>query len=138
MTTATPATRDIIVIGGSSGALEALRTVVRNFEPDLPAAVCVVLHVGAKSHLESILAHSGPLPVTSAKSGGLFEHGKIHVAVPGFHLLLHDSHMLLGAGRAKTWRVRRSTPFSAPQRRHSVVASSAWCCPARWRMAPPD
>ena len=59
MATATPATRDIIVIGGSSGALEALRTVVRNFEPDLPAAIFVVLHVGARSHLESILAQTG-------------------------------------------------------------------------------
>jgi two-component system chemotaxis response regulator CheB len=98
MATEAPATRDIIVIGGSSGALEALRTVVRNFEPGLPAAVFVVLHVGARSHLESILARSGPLPVASAVSGGLLDHGKIHVAVPGFHLLLHDGHMLLRRG----------------------------------------
>src|SRR5688572_11221825 len=98
MATEAPATRDIIVIGGSSGALEALRTVVRNFEPGLPAAVFVVLHVGARSHLESILARSGPLPVVSAVSGGFLGHGKIHVAVPGFHLLLHDGHMLLRRG----------------------------------------
>src|SRR5215213_8458077 len=98
MATATPATRDIIVIGGLSGGLDALRTVVRNLEPGLPATVLVVLHVGAKSHLEAILAQSGPLPVVSAVSGGLIEHGKIHVAVPGSHLLLHDSHMLLRRG----------------------------------------
>ena len=98
MAPATPATRDIIVIGGSGGALEALRTVVRKFEPDLPAAVFVVLHVGARSHLVPILAKAGPLPVVAAVSGERFERGKIYVSVPGFHLLLHDGHMLLRRG----------------------------------------
>jgi two-component system, chemotaxis family, protein-glutamate methylesterase/glutaminase len=98
MAPATPATRDIIVIGGSGGALEALRTVVRKFEPDLPAAVFVVLHVGARSHLVPILAKAGPLPVVAAVSGERFERGKIYVGVPGFHLLLHDGHMLLRRG----------------------------------------
>jgi hypothetical protein len=76
----------------------ALRTVVRNLEPNLPAAVFVVLHMGARSHLQSILVRSGSLAVASAVSGGALEHGKIHVAVPGFHLLLHDGHMLLRRG----------------------------------------
>jgi two-component system chemotaxis response regulator CheB len=71
---------------------------VRNVEPDLPAAIIVVLHVGARSHLETILAQAGPLPVASAVSGAVIERGKIHVAVPGFHLLLHDGHMLLRRG----------------------------------------
>lgn len=98
MATATSATRDIIVIGGSSGGLEALRTLVRNIEPDLPAALFVVMHVGAKSHLAAILAKSGPLPVVPAASGQHFERGTIYVSVPGFHLLLHDGHMLLRRG----------------------------------------
>ncbi|HEX9329418.1 MAG TPA: chemotaxis protein CheB [Reyranella sp.] len=98
MATATSATRDIIVIGGSGGGLEALRALVKDFEPDLPAAVFVVLHVGAKSHLVPILAKAGPLPVLPAASGQRFERGRIHVGVPGFHLLLHDGHMLLRRG----------------------------------------
>lgn len=98
MPEATSATRDIIVIGGSGGGLEALRTLVRDFEQDLPAAVFVVLHVGAYSHLAHILAKAGPLPAVPAVSGQRFERGRIHTGVPGFHLLLHDGHMLLRRG----------------------------------------
>jgi two-component system chemotaxis response regulator CheB len=98
MAKATSATRDIIVIGGSGGGLEALRGLVRNIEPDLPAALFIVMHIGAKSHLAPILAHAGPLPAVPAVSGERFERGKIHVAVPGCHLLLHDGHMLLRRG----------------------------------------
>lgn len=98
MATATPAARDIIVIGGSGGGLEALRTLVRDLPPDLPAAVFVVLHMGASSHLAQILTRSGPLPTVPAVSGERFEPGKIYVAVPGCHLLLHDGHILLRRG----------------------------------------
>jgi two-component system chemotaxis response regulator CheB len=98
MAQATSATHDIIVIGGSGGALEALRTLAHDFPPDLPAAVFVVLHMGASSHLAHILTRSGPLPTVSAASGERFEQGKIYVAVPGSHLLLHDGHMLLRRG----------------------------------------
>lgn len=98
MATATSATRDIIVIGGSSGGLEALRTLVRGFEPGLPASVFVVLHMGANSHLAPILGRAGTLPVVAAESGEHFEHGKIYVGVPGLHLLLHDGHILLRRG----------------------------------------
>jgi two-component system chemotaxis response regulator CheB len=98
MAEATSATRDVIVIGGSGGGLEAMRTLVRGFEPGLPAAVFVVLHVGAYSHLAYILAKAGPLPAVPAVSGQRFERGRIHAGVPGFHLLLHDGHMLLRRG----------------------------------------
>lgn len=98
MATATSATHDIIVIGGSAGALEALRILIKDFEPDLPAAVFVVLHLGATSRLGDILAKAGPLPVVPATSGERIESGKIYVAVPGVHLLLHDGHILLRRG----------------------------------------
>ncbi len=98
MAATTSATRDILVIGGSSGGLEALRTLVRGFEADLPASVFVVLHLGNSSQLPHILDKSGPLPAVPAKSGERFEHGKVYVAVPGCHLMLHDGHILLRRG----------------------------------------
>jgi two-component system chemotaxis response regulator CheB len=94
----TSATHDIIVIGGSGGALEALRTLVRGLPSDLPAALFVVVHMGANSHLAEILAKSGALPVVPAISGEPFRQGQIHVAVPGSHLQLHHGHMLLRRG----------------------------------------
>ncbi|MDF2759127.1 MAG: CheB methylesterase, partial [Thermomicrobiales bacterium] len=36
---------DIIVIGGSAGGIEALRTLVSGLPPDLPAALFVAVHV---------------------------------------------------------------------------------------------
>jgi two-component system chemotaxis response regulator CheB len=98
METATSATHDIIVIGGSAGGLEALRTLIKGFERDLSAAVFVVLHLGSTSRLAESLAKAGPLPIVPAATGVRFERGKIYVAVPGCHLLLHDGHILLRRG----------------------------------------
>lgn len=95
MAEAITATRDVIVIGGSSGSPDALLTLTQGFEPDLPAAVFVVIHIGANSHLAHILSRSGPLPAVTAAPGERFEHGRIYAAVPGCHLMLHDGHILL-------------------------------------------
>ena len=92
------ANRDIVVIGASTGGLDALRVLLGDLPPDLPASVFVVLHVGATSHLASILDKVSTLPVTSAESGTFFEGGRVYVAAPGRHLLLHDNHILLRRG----------------------------------------
>jgi two-component system chemotaxis response regulator CheB len=43
------ANRDLVVIGGSAGATQPLRTILRSLPADLPAAVLIVLHVPANS-----------------------------------------------------------------------------------------
>jgi two-component system chemotaxis response regulator CheB len=91
-------TRDIIVIGGSAGAVEALRELLSKLPPDLPAAILVVVHLGRESVLPAVLGQRSALPVVAAESGAPVEHGRVHVAVPGAHLLLHDSHILLRRG----------------------------------------
>ena len=91
-------TRDVIVIGGSAGALEALRSLLPKLPADLPAAILLVLHLGRVSHLSAILGRCSALPVVDAESGARFERSQIHVAVPGVHLLLHDHHILLRRG----------------------------------------
>jgi two-component system, chemotaxis family, protein-glutamate methylesterase/glutaminase len=90
--------RDRIVIGASAGGVEALTQLVRGLPADLPAAVMVVLHVGAASHLAGILDRAGPLPVAQAQRGDLLEQGRVLVAPPNFHMLLHDDHVLLRRG----------------------------------------
>jgi two-component system, chemotaxis family, protein-glutamate methylesterase/glutaminase len=92
------ANRDILVIGASAGGVEALTQLVRNLPGDLPAAVFVVLHVGSTSHMAEILDRAGPLPVANATSGDPVESGRMLVAPPGLHMLLHDSHVLLRRG----------------------------------------
>jgi two-component system chemotaxis response regulator CheB len=93
-----PVNRDLIVVGASAGGLEAAKRLLSDLPADLPAAVCVVLHMGASSYLEPILARAGPLPVKPAESGEPVRHGQVYVAVPGVHLLLHDRHVLLRRG----------------------------------------
>ena len=60
--------RDIIVIGASSGGIEALQELVSGFPADLPAAIFVVLHLHArsKSYLPQILSAAGRLPAVHA------------------------------------------------------------------------
>jgi two-component system chemotaxis response regulator CheB len=78
--------------------VEALQQLVRGLPTDLQAAVFIVLHVGSSSHLAAILGRAGPLPCADAANGADFEMGRIYVAPPGPHLLLHDGHMLLRRG----------------------------------------
>jgi len=90
--------RDVIVIGASAGGLEPLQHILSDLPADLPAAVFVVMHVGATSYLTEILERSAALPVRRAQTGDRIVFGHIHVAVPGLHLLLHDGHLLLRRG----------------------------------------
>jgi two-component system chemotaxis response regulator CheB len=90
--------RCIITIGASAGGVEPLKQIVRDLPADLPAAVFVVLHVGPVSYLPGILDRAGPLKTIEAESGAIFKLGNIYVAPPGFHLLLHEDHMMLRRG----------------------------------------
>lgn len=75
-----PAT-DIIVIGASSGGVEALKTLVGGLSADLPAAVFIVLHIGAHtSILPDILQQMSVLPVSHAIDSMRIENGHIYVA----------------------------------------------------------
>ncbi len=92
--------RDVIVVGGSAGGLEALRELVGRLPADLPAAVLVTLHVagGRRSRLPEILSRSGPLPAAHPRDGEPVEPGRISVAPPDRHLLILDGHLRLGSG----------------------------------------
>jgi two-component system chemotaxis response regulator CheB len=92
--------RDVVVIGGSAGALETLVHLVRALPADLPAAVFVVVHVlpAARSHLPDILDRRCELPVRHAKDRDPVVPGQILVAPPDHHLLLRPDHVELSRG----------------------------------------
>jgi two-component system chemotaxis response regulator CheB len=92
--------RDIIVIGGSSGATTPLRTLLGGLPTDLPAAVFIVLHIPARSIgvLTSVAAAAGHLPVQSAADGLPIRPGHVYLGVPDHHLLLIDGRIRLGRG----------------------------------------
>lgn len=90
--------RDILVVGASAGGVDALTQLVRSLPEDLPAAIFVVLHIGASSHMAEILDRAGAMPVRHAMSGEPVAAGRVRVAPPGAHMLLHEDHVLLRRG----------------------------------------
>jgi len=92
--------RDIIVIGGSAGATAPLKQILGALPVDLPAAVFVVLHIPPQGIgiLSAVASAAARLPVVQAESGMVIENGHIYLAQPDHHLLLYESHMMLGRG----------------------------------------
>lgn len=85
----------LIVIGASAGGLEALEALVRDLPPDLPAAVCIVLHIGDRpTAAPSILDRAGPLPASHARDREPLRAGHVHVAPPGCHLVVEAPRCL--------------------------------------------
>ncbi|MYZ48785.1 chemotaxis protein CheB [Propylenella binzhouense] len=92
--------RDIIAIGGSSGATAPLKAILGGLPPDLPAAVFVVLHIPSRSIglLATVASAAGPLPVRQAEDGMAIERGHVYIAAPDHHLIVAKGRMRLGRG----------------------------------------
>ncbi len=83
---------DIIVVGGSAGAVEPMQELVRSFPPAMPAAVFMVLHVAPDftSMLPQILGRAGALPAKHAEDNEPVRPGHILIAPPDRHLTIQD------------------------------------------------
>ena len=92
--------RDIIVIGGSAGATAPLRDILGRLPADLPAAVFVVLHIPSQGvgSFSTLASSASRLPVVQAESGMVITNGRIYLGAPDHHLLLYQSHIMLGRG----------------------------------------
>lgn len=79
----------LIVMGASVGGMEALSTIFAALPADLPAAILVVTHVGArKSLLPELLAKTSALPVRYAQDREPIRPGRILLAPPDLHMLV--------------------------------------------------
>jgi two-component system chemotaxis response regulator CheB len=87
--------RDLVVIGGSAGAIDPLRDLIGALPADLPASIFVVQHVSphAPSMLPAILAAVTKLEVVPARDGDPIKPGHVYVAQPGRHLLVESSQV---------------------------------------------
>ena len=92
--------RDIIVIGGSSGATAPLKAILGALPRDLSAAVFVVVHIPARSLglLATVSAAAAHLPVHAARNGMAIAPGNIYLGVPDHHLIVRDGQIQLGRG----------------------------------------
>jgi two-component system chemotaxis response regulator CheB len=92
--------RDVVVIGASSGGVEALSTVAAGLPADFPAAVFVVLHVSedVPSHLPAILNRAGQLPAAHAVDREPIRRGRIYVAPPGLQTSVQQGRIAVRRG----------------------------------------
>jgi two-component system, chemotaxis family, protein-glutamate methylesterase/glutaminase len=85
-----PPRHDIVVVGASSGGVDALSKLVAELPSDLPAAIFIVLHLepGFASQLPELLTSRGPLRATHALHGEAIVPGRIYIAPPDNHVML--------------------------------------------------
>ena len=111
--------RNVIVVGGSAGAVEPLMVLVGNLPRELAAAVCIVLHLGNRqSMLPELFRQVGPLPAGWAADGDPLQPGHIYVAPPDHHLLVTPGHVRLSRGP----RENRTRPAVDPLFRSAAEA----------------
>lgn len=92
-------TRDIVVVGGSSGAFGALKFIA-DLPSDFPAALFLVLHMAAEGPglLPQIIARFSKLPVEHASHGETISRGRIYVAPPDHHLSVAEGMVEVARG----------------------------------------
>ncbi|MEX3786665.1 chemotaxis protein CheB [Paraburkholderia sp. BR14374] len=81
---------ELVVIGGSAGGIEVLNVLLAALPARFAAAVMIVMHLppDSPSYLVPALAHRCALPVLEPDAGELILPGRVHVAPPGYHMLV--------------------------------------------------
>jgi two-component system chemotaxis response regulator CheB len=92
--------RDVIAIGGSLGAVDAVRQLCHDLPGELAASMCIVIHIGAEGN--DLLAHifdaASPISVSTAVDGETLRRGHAYVAPADNHLLVIGEAIRLGKG----------------------------------------
>jgi two-component system, chemotaxis family, protein-glutamate methylesterase/glutaminase len=113
---------DIVVIGGSSGGIDAVLSLVAQLPTDLPAALFVVMHTApdGPGFLPQILNRVTSLNARTANDPDDIKQGTIYVPPPDHHLLVKDGIVRTIRGP----RENRMRPAIDPLFRTAAVAYS--------------
>ncbi|MBV8171616.1 MAG: chemotaxis protein CheB [Candidatus Eremiobacteraeota bacterium] len=90
----------LVAIGGSAGALEALRALAAPLRPDLDMAFLTVIHSSPRheTKLPQLLARVSAVPAHVAADGDHIERGHMYVAQAGMHLIVNDGRLRVMMG----------------------------------------
>ena len=90
----------LVVVGASSGGIEALGALNAALPPDFAAPICIVSHTAPESPpvLDQILTRAGNLPASMARTGDRLRPGHLYVAPPDHHLLIEPGAVCLSRG----------------------------------------
>lgn len=104
--------RDVFVLGGSAGAIEATTEILRRLPPSLAVTIGVAIHrpAAGEGNLRRVLGHYSPLPVTEPTDGDAIQPGVVCLAPRDYHLLLRDDQWAVTRGP----RVHHSRPAVDP------------------------
>ncbi len=86
----------LVVIGGSAGALDAIRTLLAAIPERAAAAFAVVVHISpsADSLLATVIGGYTAMPVREAVDKLPLEPGSVVVAPPDYHMLIERDHTI--------------------------------------------
>jgi two-component system chemotaxis response regulator CheB len=95
-----PPPKQLIVIGASSGGIEAVRDLLSGFPVTLQAPVCVVIHVapGSPGILDRIFGQRCALPVSYAEDHERLRDGHVYLPPADFHMLVEPGRLILSKG----------------------------------------
>jgi two-component system chemotaxis response regulator CheB len=112
--------RDIIVIGGSAGAIEGSISIVRQLPPALPAAIGIVVHHNERtpSVFGPILDRLGTLPVVTVSGEAPLSMGTVYVPESDRHLIVESSRLRT----VRSARENRARPAVDPLFRSAAKA----------------
>jgi two-component system chemotaxis response regulator CheB len=84
---------ELVVVGGSAGAVEILQRLTSNLTRSFHPAMAVVLHMPPDSRgvLHELLAGASRPPMKVAEDKEPIAPGSIYFATPGYHLLVESS-----------------------------------------------
>lgn len=92
--------RNIIVIGGSTGAFEAFKKIIKNLPADLDASIFIVWHMSAslRGILPEVLNKLNSIKAAHAYDNEPIESNRIYVAPPDHHLLIEEGRVRITHG----------------------------------------
>ncbi|HTE23520.1 chemotaxis protein CheB [Flavitalea sp.] len=98
----------IIVIGASAGGIAPLSELMSQLEPDINAAIFIVLHLsntGIGTLLKDKIQSVSSLPCTIAANAVPIQKGHVYIAPPDYHLIVKETTMLIKSGPPESrWR----------------------------------
>jgi two-component system chemotaxis response regulator CheB len=87
---------ELVIIGGSSGSLDAILKILPKLRAGFSVPLIVVMHrnISSDSVLEEVLASRTHLKVVEAEEKEMITPGYMYIAPPDYHLLIEKDHTL--------------------------------------------
>lgn len=110
----------VVVIGGSAGAIPSIIEIVRHLPPSFNLPICIVVHIhpDSTSVLPTLVESASGIPTTHAQDQDILKPRHIYIAPPDRHMLLEGKRLLVHRGAHEN----RSRPAIDPLFRSAALS----------------